>query len=1348
MVRNFPSLKRINLLLLPVLFLSTLSINSSAQADVTRPYVISESPAEYSINLDAGISVAAVFNEAMNPATINSGTFELRNALTGTLINSVVTYNAANRTARLYPANPLLSLIYTVKVKGGVSGVKDLAGNAMAADNNWIFVVIPLWDNTDPTVLAVSPANGATGVNTTAQVTATFSEAMNASSINSSTFELRNPSNVIVPATVSYNSSLRKATLTPSAALATATTYKATLKGGSSGVKDISSNTLSSNYQWSFTTSAPADATPPQVSSVSPANGSTNVPVNTVVTAVFNEPMNPATINGTTVQLFNSSNATVAATVSYNAAAKTVTLTPSAPLSNISQYSARVKGGSSGVKDVAGNALAADYNWSFTTVALTLFGPEDHPSVPLIVDQPVELGVKFRSSQTGYVKGVRFYKAPGNNGTHIGHLWNSAGVMLAEATFVNETASGWQQVLFSEPVPVTANTTFIASYYSPLGMYGYTNSFFTSAVVNGPLRALADGEDGGNGVYSYASAPVFPTNSYLSTNYYTDVVFMTAPIPDNIPPTVQVVSPHNSATAVNIGTTVSGIFSESMDATTINNSTVELRTAGGSLVNAAVAYSSASNGFTLTPSVPLANSTVYTAKIKGGTSGVKDGAGNGLSADYTWTFTTADALIAPAEGPGGPILVISTNSNPFSRYATEILRAEGLNEFAAADISTVTPATLTNYDVVVLGEMTLTSAQVAMLTAWVNTGGTLIAFKPGSLLNSLFGLTASTGTLSDKYLLVNTATGPGVGIVNQTMQFHGTANLHNIVAGSGAVSVATLYSNAATATANPAVVMRNVGVNGGHAIAFTFDLARSIVYTRQGNPAWAGQKRDGQNGPIRSDDLFYGNAASDPQADWIDFNKIGIPQADEQQRLLANIILQSNLHRKPLPRFWYLPRDLKAAIVMTGDDHAINGVVERFNDFIALGPNTQEDVDNWKAVRGTAYVYPNTPITNLQAMTLQAQGFEIALHPNSTCLDYTFASLQTTFSTQLSQFRQSYPGLLASSTNRTHCLAWSDWASAPKVEYQNGVRLDVTYYYWPEVWMQNIPGMFTGSGMPMRFADADGTIIDVYQAPTQITDETDMDYTAFCNAVLDKAVGPEGYYGVFTANMHTDQPVSADAAAAIVASAQARQVPVISSRQLLVWLDARNGSSFTNLNWSNNKLSFTATARNDARNLKAMLPVNSATGQLMTITRNGSTVPFTVQTIKGISYAFFAVAAGANNYIADYGGVSVRTMEQPVTGMQNGKVAGKEATSDLADKLVIKAMPNPSSSQFQLVINSNDATPVTVRIVDIAGRIVETHQRIASSGVLRVGQNWIAGSYFAEVIQGTQRKVVKLVKVK
>ena len=149
---------------------------------------------------------------------------------------------------------------------------------------------------------------------------------------------------------------------------------------------------------------------------------------------------------------------------------------------------------------------------------------------------------------------------------------------------------------------------------------------------------------------------------------------------------------------------------------------------------------------------------------------------------------------------------------------------------------------LASYDVVILGEMALTSGQVTMLSDWVNAGGHLIAMRPDKKLAGLLGLTDLSSTLSNAYLLVNTSSGPGVGIVNQTIQYHGTADRYSL---SGASSLATLYSNATTSTSNPAVTLKNVGSNGGQAAAFTYDLARSVVYTRQGNPAWAGQERDG-----------------------------------------------------------------------------------------------------------------------------------------------------------------------------------------------------------------------------------------------------------------------------------------------------------------------------------------------------------------------------------------------------------------------------------------------------------------------------------------------------------------------
>ena len=580
-----------------------------------------------------------------------------------------------------------------------------------------------------------------------------------------------------------------------------------------------------------------------------------------------------------------------------------------------------------------------------------------------------------------------------------------------------------------------------------------------------------------------------------------------------------------------------------------------------------------------------------------------------------------DFDFATSSAPGGPILIIGSSSSPFSSYPAEILLAEGLNQFSNADIADLSTALIESYGIIVLGEVPLTNAQVTILTEWTQAGGILIALRPDLNLAPLLGLNPAGGTLEDKYILINTSTGPGKGLVNQTIQYHSAADLYTL---NGATSLATLYSGANTSTIYPAVSINNVGTNGGKAVAFAYDLARSIVYTRQGNPAWAGQERDGQPGPIRANDMFF--------PDWIDLNKVAIPQADEQQRLLANIIIHNSL--QPVPRFWYLPRGLKAAVVMTGDDHASGGTKARFNQYLQLSEdNSAEAIRDWRAIRSTSYIYPNTPITDAEAKNYEDQGFEIALHLNTNCENYTPLSLGQHLDSQLAELKSRFPSLSSPMTNRTHCIAFSDWATQPKLETERGIRMDANYYYWPGSWVQNRPGMFTGSSFPMRFADLDGSIIETYQLVTQMTDESEQTFPYTIDQLLNKALGPEGYYGVFTANMHTDVGFS-DGSDKIIASAKSLNVPVISAKQLLTWIDGRNGSSFDNMVWNGSQLDFTVSAAVGAFNLEGMLPINSGPNTLSVISHNGSPVSYRAEIIKGINYAIFPAKSG--QYLATY----------------------------------------------------------------------------------------------------------------
>jgi hypothetical protein len=846
-------------------------------------------------------------------------------------------------------------------------------------------------------------------------------------------------------------------------------------------------------------------------------------------------------------------------------------------------------------------------------------------------DQPVELGVRFRSSEDGFITALRFYKSPSSTGAHVGNLWSSTGTLLASATFTGLGASGWQEVTLAPPVAIAAETTYVASYHTQ-NYYAQDTNTFTSAVDNPPLRAIASGEDGPNGVYRYGASSSFPDQTYQASNYWVDVVFEREVGPDLDPPGVLSVAPIDGATDVATGAQISATFDEPIDPGTLSDATFDLRDAALALVPGAIGYAAATRTATLTPAAALAPGSSYTARLVGAASGIADPAGNALAADVSWSFTTADPPPPPPdEGFGGPILVVASAANPFGRYLAEILRTEGLNFFTVTDLSQLDAPLLAAHEVVILGEMALGAAQVSLLSDFVDAGGQLIAMRPDPDLAPLLGLSGPSGTLADAYLAIDTGQPAGAGLVAESIQFHGTADRWTLA---GATALATLYGDADTPTAHPAVTLRSVGGNGGSAAAFAFDLARSVVTTRQGNPAWAGQERDGV-APRRSDDLFFGAAAGDPQPDWIDLDKVAIPQADEQQRLLAGIVREQIGF--PLPATWYFPSGHRAVVVMTADQHGCcGGTRDRFDADLAASPPGCS-VEDWQCVRSSSYVYPGGGMSDAEGQGYHAQGFELGTHVNTGCADWTPASLDAFFTSQLGAFAAQFPSLPGMDSHRTHCIAWSDWASAAEVELAHGVRLDTNYYFWPPVWVANRPGLFTGSGMPMRFARADGSMIDVYQAATQMTDESGQTYPFTIDTLLDRALGPLGYFGAFTANMHTDGASHSIAGhAAIVASAQARGVPVVSGRQLLEWLDGRNASTLSDFAWNGATLTFSAARHSAARNLRALLPASAGPGPLLSLTRGGDAVPFAVETIRGRQVAVFAAETGA--YTAIYAG--------------------------------------------------------------------------------------------------------------
>src|SRR5262245_44329162 len=141
--------------------------------------------------------------------------------------------------------------------------------------------------------------------------------------------------------------------------------------------------------------------------------------------------------------------------------------------------------------------------------------------------------------------------------------------------------------------------------------------------------------------------------------------------------------------------------------------------------------------------------------------------------------------------------------------------------------------------------------------------------------------------------------------------------------------------------------------------------------------------------------------------------------------------------------------------------------------------------------------------------------------------------------------------------------------------------------------------------MPMRFADLDGSLIDVYQAVTQMTDESGQQYPFTVDTLLDRATGPEEQYGAYTLNAHSDSGYITESTTTIT-SATTRGVPIISARQMLTWLDGRNSSAFASLNWTGNALNFSVTQATGATGLQGMLPWRFSNQLVNTVRRNGT----------------------------------------------------------------------------------------------------------------------------------------------
>jgi hypothetical protein len=733
------------------------SFTTGAAAAITPPTVIITDPLNAASSVPINQKIAATFSVAMDAATITASTFTLMKGTSP--VSGFVSYTGT--TALFTPASNLSSnTAYTATI---TTGAKDLAGNALAYDYVWSFTTGAAVAVIPPVVSSTDPANLAVSVPLNQKIAAAFSKTLDASTMTTATFTLKNTStSAAVSGFVSYSGAT--AIFAPAANLSATTSYTATI---TTGAKDLAGNALAANYVWTFTTGAAAVITPPAVSSTDPANVATNVALNQKVAATFTKTLDASTITTATFTL-KQGITPIAGFVSYSGTSATF-----APTSNLlpnSIYTATI---TTGAKDLSGNALAADYVWSFTTGAAAVVTPPTVISTdPLDLATGIALNQKIsatfsKTMDAATITTAIFTLKQGTtsisgfvsySGTTA--LFAPASSLSANTLYTATIATGAKDLAGNA---LTANyvwtfTTGAAAVVTPPTVLStdplnlatgvalnqkiaatFSKSMDASTITTASFT-LMQGTTFVSGTVDYigTTATYTPSSNLVASTLYTATIttaakdlagnslalnyvwtFTTGAAVIIIPPTVTLTDPLNLATGVASDKKITATFSKTMDASTITGATFTLKQ-GTAPISGLVSYSGLVATFT--PSSTLASNTLYTATVS---TGAKDLAGNALENDYVWSFTTA--VVNP------PTVTLTDPLN----LATGV----ALNKILTATFSkTMDASTISSSTFIVMKGTTA-------VPGFVSYSGTTATFTPSSSLssNTLYTVTVSTG---------------------------------------------------------------------------------------------------------------------------------------------------------------------------------------------------------------------------------------------------------------------------------------------------------------------------------------------------------------------------------------------------------------------------------------------------------------------------------------------------------------------------------------------------------------------------------------------------------------------------
>ena len=445
------------------------------------------------------------------------------------------------------------------------------------------------------------------------------------------------------------------------------------------------------------------DTVAPTVSFTSPANMAVAVETNRKVAVAFSEAMNPATITKDSFMVTDSSGVSVPGTVA--SAGATAIFTPTSDFTNNTPYIVTV---TTGAKDLAGNALATNYVWTFTTGAILddikpTVSVTSPTNTALAVPINRKVGIGFSEAMDPTTVTTNTFKMTGPGLTPVTGTVASANTSAVFTPSSNLAANTLYTVTVTNGVEDLAGNTMLINYVftfttalapdstrptviatinkdGDINVPTNTKVGATFSETMDPLTitsttfTLKQGVNNVTGIVTYSgtSAVFSPSNTLAAGTKYTATIttgakdlagnallsnyvwsWTTAAAPDTTRPTVVLVNPADLATNVAINSAVHATFSKSMDSLTI--STASFKVAG---VTGVVTYNATTKIATFTPSAVLATGTTYTATV---TTLAADLAGNTLQADKVWNFTTASAIVPPIEPPASHLGSAASN---------------------------------------------------------------------------------------------------------------------------------------------------------------------------------------------------------------------------------------------------------------------------------------------------------------------------------------------------------------------------------------------------------------------------------------------------------------------------------------------------------------------------------------------------------------------------------------------------------------------------------------------------------------------------------------------------------------